>query len=196
VRQRRLLGAVLAGGRSLRYGRPKHAEEVAGVSMVRRSVELLQGILEHVVVVSSRPVEGVDPASVIPDLVQDRGPVGGLHAALHHAARLELEGVLLLACDLPLVDAGVVRALIGAGSGAVAAPARGKDGIEPLCAVYGLEALPAVDRRVASRDLSLHALFREVGGLAVSLDAEAFLNVNTPGDRDRAEAAMKERASK
>ncbi len=193
---RRLLGAVLAGGRSRRYGRPKHAEAVGGVPMVERAIGLLEGVTERVVVVSSRPVDGVHEARVIPDRIVEKGPLGGLHAALHHAAEDELDGVFLLACDLPLVDAEVVRSLSAVSDAAAVAPARGEGRIEPLCAVYSLAVLRVVERRMRTDDLSLHALFREVDGLVVEFGPGAFLNVNTPADRDRAESALKERETK
>jgi len=190
---RRLLGAVLAGGRSRRYGRPKHAEEVGGVAMVDRAIELLEGVAAQVVVVSSRPVDGVGPDRIIPDRIADRGPLGGLHAALHHARAMGLDGVFLLACDLPLVDEDVVRGLCGITDAAAVAPIRGERGIEPLCGVYGVDVLAAVEQRMQSDDLSLHALFHEIDGCSVEIGAGAFLNVNTPADRDRAEAALRER---
>ena len=194
---RRLLGAVLAGGRSRRYGRPKHAEDVDGTPMLQRAVELLASVTEQVVVVSSRPVDGPAGIGVIPDRIPGKGPLGGLHAALHHARGADLDCVFLLACDLPLVDEGVVGALTEIEDHVAVAPsrggARGEEGIEPLCALYALDVLPAVERRIESDDLSLHALFRQVGGYSVELGAGAFLNVNTPADRDRAEAALRER---
>jgi molybdopterin-guanine dinucleotide biosynthesis protein A len=166
--------------------------------MIQRAVEVLAPVTEQVVVVSSRPVDGTGGATVIPDLIPDRGPLGGLHAALHHAHAAGMDGVLILACDLPLVDEAIVAALAGRDDVAVA-PSRdgagGRDGIEPLCAVYALDVLPAVERRIECDDLSLHALFREVDGRIVELGAGAFINVNTPADRDRAEAALNERES-
>ncbi len=190
---RRLLGAVLAGGRSRRYGRPKHAEAVGGVPMVERAIGLLEGVTEKVVVVSSRPVDGVEEGRVIPDRIVEKGPLGGLHAALHHAMKEGLDGVFLLACDLPLVEEEVVRSLSAISDATAVAPARGEGGIEPLCAVYSLGVLAVVEDRMRSDDLSLHALFREVDGEPVEIGAGAFLNVNTPADRDRAESALRER---
>ena len=183
----------MAGGRSRRYGRPKHAEAVGGMPMVQRAVELLAPVTELAVVVSSRPVDALDGVPVIPDLIPGKGPLGGLHAALHHALGAGLDGVFLMACDLPLVDGEVVGTLTENMDGAVVAPSRGGEGIEPLCAVYSVEMLPAVERRMESDDLSLHALFREVDGRTVELGEGAFLNVNTPADRDRAEAALRQR---
>jgi molybdopterin-guanine dinucleotide biosynthesis protein A len=190
----RLLGAVLAGGEGRRFGGPKGEAVVGGTSMTARAAGALRPWVEEVVVVSSRPVEA-PPARVVPDRVPGAGPLGGLDAALAEATALGLDGVFLLACDLPLVTSEVVGAVISSlGDAPAAAPAREPTGVEPLCAVYRVGVHASVEARLRGPDRSLHALFRKVDGVVVPasrLDdrgGRVFLNVNTPSDRDRAEA--------
>lgn len=190
-----LLGAVLAGGVGRRYGGPKAGVTVGGVSMVERAVGALSAVCPEVVVVSSHPVPEAS-VPVIPDVTKGAGPLAGLEAALLEAERRELGGVVLLACDLPLVSAEVVGRIASLlGGGTVVAPQRRGGGVEPLCAAYGVGILNAVRTRLASDDRSLHRLFADVGGMVVPSDevaeaGETFLNVNTPADRDRADAAL------
>jgi len=192
----RLLGAVLAGGEGRRFGGPKAEALVGGTSMVARAADALRPWVEEVVVVSSRPVQS-PPARVIADRVQGAGPLGGLDAALAEADALGLDGVLLVACDLPLISADVVGCIVAAlGEAPAAAPAREPAGVEPLCAVYRRAVHPIVQARLGDADRSLHALFRAVGGVVVPASGlgvdvgSSFLNVNTPADRDRAEATL------
>ena len=192
----RLLGAVLAGGEGRRFGGPKGDAVVAGRPMAARAADVLRPWVEEVVVVSSKPVDAA-PYRVIPDRVVQAGPLGGLDAALAEAHRTGRDGVFLLACDLPLVTGDVVEAVIASlGPAQAAAPVRAPSGVEPLCAVYRVGVHPAVEARLAGTDRSLHGLFREVEGVVVPGTAlgghgeGAFLNVNTPTDRDRAEAEL------
>jgi molybdopterin-guanine dinucleotide biosynthesis protein A len=164
--------------------------------MIVRAAEALRPWVEELVVVSSLPVAH-PPARVIPDRVADAGPLGGLDASLAEAERLGLDGVFLLACDLPLMSVELVGMVVAAAGDAPAvAPARTPDGVEPLCAVYLGAVRPAVDAHLGGPDRSLHALFRAVGGEAISaerlgVDVErALFNVNTPSDRDRAEGQL------
>lgn len=192
----RLLGAVLAGGRSRRYGRDKAMELVAGVPMLHRAIHTLQAVMDDVVVISCNHADVPKGIRVLPDARPGHGPLGGLHTALLEAVARELHGVLLLACDLPLVSGGVLGAIVAQAETslepwAAAAPSR-PGGVEPLCAVYGCAALPLVEERLDGPDLSMHSLFRALDGRELSLASlgldrdETFLNVNTPEDLVRA----------
>lgn len=192
-----LLGAVLAGGAGRRFGGRKAGALVGGRPMVRRAVEALAAVTGDVVVVSPTPVpEGGVP--VVADRTPGKGPLGGLEAALHEAAARGRDGVLLLACDLPLMRPWLLEAVARALRGVrAAAPKREGGGIEPLCAAYSLDVLEAVERRLASADLSLHALFRDVGGRAIDpkppeAGHDELLNVNTPEDRRLADARVRD----
>jgi molybdenum cofactor guanylyltransferase len=165
--------------------------------MVRRAVRTLAAVTPDVVVVSSLPVDAGVP--VLPDRVPGKGPLGGLDAALREARSRGRTGVLLLACDLPLVDAELLASVVrSAGSASAAAPERRGGGIEPLCAVWAVGTLQTVERRLSGEDLSLHGLFREVGGVVIAgahpeKADDRLLNVNTQGDRRRAEAVLRRR---
>ena len=188
-----LLGAVLAGGAGVRFGGPKGPALLAdGRSFARRAVEALRPVVADVVVVSSRPV-GDPGAPVIPDAMEGAGPLGGVLAALREADSRGLEGVLVLACDLPRVGPDVLSGVAARrGLGAIVAPARPGGGVEPLCAVYAASARPAVEAALADGRHALHALFEAVAGVAVDpaelggAGPDTFLNVNTPADLETA----------
>ena len=190
-----LLGPVLAGGEGRRFGGPKAEARVGGISLVERAVSALRGVVADVVVVSARPLSAPS-APVIRDRVEGAGPLGGLDAALRHARAEGHDGVLLVACDLPLLTGDLLRHVAdNLRSNMAVAPERRTGGVEPLCAAYRVEVLDAVERRLGEEDRSLHALFREVGGHVMAAHRlgagpAAFLNVNTPDDRARAEEAL------
>lgn len=191
-----LLGAVLAGGRSRRFGRDKATEPVGGVPLVERAAQTLEEVCGRVVIVSSRAVRTERPT--IPDLRPSCGPLGGIEAALHEAGRLGLDGAFVLACDLPLVTPDTVRMVADALDGVdAAAPARdGEPPFEPLCAAYRVSCLERATRLLDAGVRSAHALIdalRTAGPARVTrLDCspEELLNVNEQEDRRRAEARL------
>lgn len=194
---RPLIGAVLAGGESRRFGKDKTKVEVDGIPMVVRAKTALEAVCEDVVIVSSRP--GFDAwGPVIPDLRPGIGPLAGIESALHHAAGLGAAAVFVLAADLPYVDPGVIRTITSAANGvaagsvptlAVAAGRRGEPDFEPLCALYRVECADRVSRLLDEGERAARALVESVGGMKLVLTPGAAravsVNVNVPADLER-----------
>ena len=107
----RLLGAVLAGGRSSRFGSDKALALMPdGRMLIDHAVAAIAPHVETVVV-CGRTVEGMTSLSDRP--APDMGPLGGLNAALHHARDEGYDAVLTTGCDMPVYPAALVEALAG-----------------------------------------------------------------------------------
>ena len=191
-----IFGVVLAGGKSLRFGKPKAFAPLGGAPMVSWSVRALQAAELPVGVISHEdgmPADLGVPAR--PDLEAGLGPIGGLWTALQWAEERGDDGVLLLACDMPLVSEALIRTVLGWSKTAPAVVPLGLNGPEPLCALYRTACASEVEHRLHSDDRSLRALVQVIGTVFISEDAVAevmdpeigFLNVNTQKDWDRAE---------
>ena len=77
-----ILGAVLAGGQSSRFGSDKALAEFRGHTLLAHAVDTLSGWCEYVVVVGRETA----PAPTLPDWPRaGMGPLAGIAAALHHA---------------------------------------------------------------------------------------------------------------
>ena len=198
-----LLGGVLAGGQSTRFGRPKWSEPVAGVPMALRAAAALVPHTREVVLIAPGPVYPDMGLPVLPDAPGGGGPLAGLVAALERALAHGDRGCLVLACDLPLVGADLVGALVEAWEGEhVVAPER-RGRLQPLCALWSVAALPAARAALGSADRSVVGV---VGGLTVRTLGEAqwraratgpdpLLNVNTPPDLLLAAALLADRGA-
>ncbi|WP_166747783.1 molybdenum cofactor guanylyltransferase [Sphingomonas aerolata] len=100
----RILGVVLAGGRSSRFGSDKAQALLAGRRLADHARALLRPHVDDAV------VAGRD--GLIRDLPgPDLGPLGGIAGALHHAAGLGYTSVLTIACDVPALPDGLLAAL-------------------------------------------------------------------------------------
>lgn len=187
---RRVLGAVLAGGRSRRFGRDKARARLGSRTLLERAVGTLRELLDDVLVVSGDPAHEIRGATRIPDLRPGRGPLAGIEAALDRATREGREGVFVLACDLPGVTPDVVARILAAreGRGAVAPARSGAPGHEPLCAYYASACRAHAARLLDGARAAAHDLLPAAGGLVLPLrPGESFLNVNAPEDLQAAE---------
>lgn len=195
------LGAVIAGGRSTRYGSPKALAEVAGVRIVDRVIAALRDAVDDIVLIANDDVLASQvPLPVRSDVIADLGALGGIHAALHWARERELRGIIAVACDMPFLSAPLVRHLVacatdGQGVDVVAPESDGPRGLEPLCAWYGAGCLDAIERAVGRGDRRMIGFHDDVRVATLGLDvvrafgdpAVMFMNVNTPEDRENAE---------
>jgi molybdopterin-guanine dinucleotide biosynthesis protein A len=166
--------------------------------MGARAVAALAPNCERVVAVSEDPAAKALGVEVRPDLVRGLGPLAGIATALAWAEELGLEGVFVLACDLPLVSAEVVSKLIREWSDEDAVAPFGPRGFEPLCALYSVPMLPSVRTLLSRGELSPSRLLATARVRSLPVDEargaggvrDPFMNVNTPEDHARAEAAL------
>jgi len=172
---RRVLGAVIAGGRSRRFGSDKALALLHGRPLIEHAAEALAGQADTVVICGREhapyPTLEDQPAA-------DIGPLGGLNAALHHAAAGGFAGVLATGCDMPVFPAELAAALIGDEPAIVAG--QYLMGYWPASLARALEAhlREGTDRSV--RGWLAVARPREVAGPALP-------NINTPEDLERLE---------
>lgn len=147
-----LHGLVLAGGRSTRMGRDKATLAYHGRSQLETAWALLAPRVTSCFV-SVRPDQVGDPLRArhpqIVDGPEGAGPAAGIMAAQRAHPQAAW---LVLACDLPFLDAGTLDALLAARDPAKLATAfrSAHDGLpEPLCAIYEPAAAPHFARHVA-----------------------------------------------
>jgi molybdopterin-guanine dinucleotide biosynthesis protein A len=150
--ERPLHGLVLAGGRSTRMGADKAAlVHPDGRPLARRTVDLLEEAGCGHVVISLRHDQEIPPMlehiATIRDPEQGGdGPMTGILRAMRSAPGADW---LVLACDLPKLDARTLRHLVSSReAGEILLSYRSEfDGLpEPLCAFYASEALPILEQ--------------------------------------------------
>jgi len=134
-----LYGLLLTGGRSRRMQRDKLGLEYGGEPQLARAMALLAPLVERSFV-SVRADQLDDPLrAVYPriiDILPEQGPIGGIHAALCAQPQAAW---LVLAGDLPFLDAATLQQLIAARAPHRLATAfrSSHDGKpEPLCAIF------------------------------------------------------------
>jgi molybdopterin-guanine dinucleotide biosynthesis protein A len=192
----RVTGVILAGGAASRYGGlPKGLERVGGRRIIDRVLDALRATTDDLLLVANDDAaDGWLPgvrrrADVRPGL----GSLGGIHAALVHAAG----AAIVVAWDMPFVPDRLLAALrdLGRGADAAVPESDSKRGVEPLCAYYTPACVAAIERRLDAGDRRVIAFYddvdvRRLDAAAVARlgdPARLFMNVNTPEDLALAE---------
>jgi molybdopterin-guanine dinucleotide biosynthesis protein A len=143
-----MVGYVLAGGASSRFGQDKALIEVGGKPMLARMCELLRGVVDEVNVVA--PAEkylSIGVKSVV-DLWPGEGPLGGIVTALLKTRKSDpqCEWNLIVSCDMPFLTRQWLAYLAERAlkSSAQVVLPHSAHGPEPLCACYRTDAGPAL----------------------------------------------------
>jgi molybdenum cofactor guanylyltransferase len=168
-----ILGCVLAGGQSTRFGSDKALAELDGHSLLARAVDLLAGWCDHVVVVGRETA----PAPTLPDWPRPgMGPLAGIAAALHHAADEGYDAVLTVGVDSPGLPEDLPERL---------APAPAYVAGQPVIGLWPTSAAAAIETILEGQGRhSMRAFAEAIGARAVTLAADP-ANINTPADLAR-----------
>ena len=190
-----LLGIVIAGGRSLRFGGEKAVAPFAGRPLLLWAVDRLRTACGEVAV-NARPgteAEALARAqgiAVLADAAGDPdGPLSGVKAGLNWARAQGASSLAVSPCDAPLLPEDLyLRLQAAAGAGAAMAETTG-EGRQPLCAIWPAAALPRLTEALAGgAHPPTWRMLEELGAVKVRFDRpEAFANLNTREDLERLE---------
>lgn len=193
-----LYGLVLAGGKSTRMGRDKGLIKWHGKSQRYYLADLMGQFCEDVFI-SIRPDQKdkiKNPYKTIPDMYDDLGQYGGILSAL---TTYPEKSFLVVACDLPLIDARAMEYLIKNRDSQKIATSyeSGIDHLpEPLCAIWEAKSkrilLKLLDEGITCPRKALIKSERKVK-LVKPLYSKLTMNANTPEEAEKVKKIMKER---
>ena len=173
------LGAVIAGGRSSRFGSDKAEALWNGKPLIDHAIAALAPFVDEIVLCG----RAHGKSTVLADRpAPNMGPLGGLCAALSYAGTRGHGFVLTVGCDTPLLPAALFDALIAVGGPAYVAQL-------PLIGCWPAELAAGLDAFLA-RDVkhAIRAWAAAEGARAI--DWPGLANVNAPADL----AALREAA--
>ena len=166
----KLLGAVLAGGQSRRFGSDKALAVLGGKTLIEHAIAALAAQTDAVIVCGREWTDWVADRPA-PDL----GPLGGINAALHCAAKRGFDAVLTVPCDAPLLPADLAERMAATG-----APAFVED--MPVIGLWPAALAASLDAHLAqSADRSVRGWARQAGARPHALD-KSIPNVNSLAD--------------
>ena len=182
---------LLAGGKSQRMGQEKaylpSEWEGAPMPLWERQMAVLRSVSPEKLVISGPRKQGY-PASVVvlPDEWTGVGPLGGIATCL---SRTRSALLLVLAIDLPKIQSGFLKKLLGCSEAGCGVVPVHQTCFEPLAAVYPRAALGLALDQLKGRDYALQHFIgkllknRLMMGYEVdSSEIHQLANWNTPED--------------
>ena len=166
---------------------------VGGTSIIDRQLAVLRTLAAPVFLVTSARAPRDAHLTVVRDEHPDHGALGGIYTAIVASPH---ERTLVVACDMPFLNAEFLAHLVGIDADLVIP--RTSRGYEPLCAIYSRACAPSIRERLTRGELEASRLpdgvsVAEVGPETVAAydpDGLLFVNVNTPHDYERAKEVL------
>ncbi|MCC6614089.1 MAG: molybdenum cofactor guanylyltransferase [Anaerolineae bacterium] len=188
--------AIIAGGESTRMGTDKAFVPVDGKPLVERLLERVAGLGQgETFIIANRP-DGYQALGlpIYPDILPGKGSLGGIYTALTVSQN---PFTLMLACDMPFVNADLLRHMMQMRIGGpfdVIVP-RVKSQPEGLHAAYSKTCMSPMRRRLDAGRLKVVGFYEDVRVRFLDEDewqpfdpdGISFYNVNTPEHLAQAE---------
>jgi molybdopterin-guanine dinucleotide biosynthesis protein A len=183
---------VLAGGKSSRMGSDKAFLRLGDETLLSQALKLAGAVASEVWIVGDAKKFAAF-GRVVEDVYRERGPLGGIHAALS-GSTTELN--LMLAVDLPFVTQELLQYLLSRAleSGAMVTVPRAGSGFQPLCAVYRRGFTEVAQQSLLEGKNKIDSLFARVETRVIEeselvragFSREMFRNLNTPEELEKA----------
>lgn len=181
--------AILAGGQSRRMGQNKALINLLGKPVLQWVIDAVASLSDDIFLVTNTPENyRAFQLPMVGDIFPGNAALGGIHTAVATARH---SWVMLLACDMPLIRADIVRAMAAQRGDADVVVPRIAGRAEPLHALYRKTCRAAIEASLAAQQLRVIHFFEAVTVRYISpvdLGEPNFnflTNLNTPEDLQR-----------
>jgi len=180
-----ITGIILAGGKSKRMGTDKALLKLDGNTLLDKAIDLCKSVCNQVIISSNNPEHKRMGYQVIPDEIEECGPIGGIYSCLKKS---ETIWNFVLSVDAAFVEPEFLSYLIletGDFNAVVPVHLHGK---EPLVALYHKSCLPLVEKQIESASYKMQILLESLNTNYVDAQhwvekyPKLFYNLNRPKD--------------
>ncbi|MEZ5344644.1 MAG: molybdenum cofactor guanylyltransferase [Pyrinomonadaceae bacterium] len=193
-----LSGYILAGGKSSRMGRDKALIDTGERTFAQNSLDILKEICDSRIkfILNHNQNSDLDKfpkeADFLFDIYRNRGPLGGIHAALNDC---KTTYAIILAVDMPNVSDVFLKRmtdLFGTSDLFAVVPRTADGRIQPLCAVYNAgKCLPVIEKTLkTTTNAAVYSFLNVINPVWFEIEDtkfapvsdELFRNMNLPED--------------
>lgn len=159
--------ALIAGGKSIRFGSHKPNALYKGKSLMDYAVQKTMRISEDAFIVGDVQRDfNKHPLPIFQDIIDDCGPISGIYTALHFSSK---KYVAVIPVDMPLLSISIYRYLYTALAEDNPVVAVSEKGIEPLVSIWPISVLPHLKDQIDIKDYSLHHVLRRLDAVKIDV---------------------------
>lgn len=159
---------ILCGGKSSRMQSEKGLVLFQEKPFIEHIIKAILPITEQIKLITASKEYDYLPYEKMPDIVSDKGPLGGIYTALSNS---KTEFNLILSCDIPLISTELLKELISkhteeAGITIFASESR----LHPLIGIYSKKILPVIKKAIETDELKMMDLLAKVPHQIINID--------------------------
>lgn len=180
---------ILAGGKSSRMGTDKGLLLFEGKAMIQYVIEQLQPFFDKLVIVSNNPEYEKFGLEVIPDLIKDIGPAGGIYTALKHS---DSPLNFMVSCDMPFITKEAIAFILKKADENQIVLLENQGKLEPLFGVYAKDCDAVWLKLIQQNTIKLQKMVSYFNLKTIPVENNEifkesfFKNINTKEDFDNA----------
>ena len=172
---------ILIGGKSTRFGSPKWKAKTNGKSVLDIVWDACNYFENRIIIGKEKP--DIFDRPFIQDTLKINAPINGLYTALNNA---KTDWILLLSCDLPLIDSKIFKKLWESRKeNCDAVIPIANDKMQVTCGFYHKRFFGKLESEIEKGNYSIFKLLYNLNSSFVDFgEDDRFLNMNTPEDHE------------
>lgn len=179
--ENKITAILLAGGKSERMGTDKGLLDLNGKSFIKHICDALQPIVgSNILIVSANKKYDSLGFSRVEDIIENKGPVGGLYTALMES---KTKVNLVLSIDVPLVSTELLHWLVeNHDETYMVTQTKSGDKTNPLIGIYDRSMRIVFGEHMAAKQLKLRQVLEDVKHRTLEVPekwADQLQNINT-----------------
>jgi molybdopterin-guanine dinucleotide biosynthesis protein A len=159
---------ILCGGKSSRMQSEKGLVLFQGKPFIEHIIQAILPITEQIKLITTTKEYDYLPYPKIPDIISDKGPLGGIHTALTNS---ETEFNLILSCDIPLISTELLSELISKHNNEAEITVFASESrLHPLIGIYSKKVLPVIKSAIDNDELKMMDLLAKIPHQTLNID--------------------------
>ena len=159
---------ILCGGKSSRMQSEKGLVLFQGKPFIEHIIQAILPISDQIKLITATKEYDYLPYQKIPDIILDKGPLGGIYTALTNS---ETEFNLILSCDIPLISTELLSELISKHNNEAEVTVFASESrLHPLIGIYSKKVLPVIKSAIDNDELKMMDLLAKIPHQILNID--------------------------